>query len=142
MRIFAKVFLVSSLAILAAAPAALATDHTVIMNGDYGGAMFFDPTSITVYVGDRVRWTNVILEIHTSTSGEECAPNGLWTTGSVNSGQTSAYITFNTAGTFPYYCRFHCGMGMIGDVVVKSAPVRTDNTSWGRVKALFAAKLN
>lgn len=139
MRNFAKVFLVASLTITGAS-AALATDHTVIMNGDYGGAMFFDPAIITIHSGDRIRWTNVMLEIHTATSGEDCTPNLNWTTGSVNPGASSAYITFTDLGQFPYFCRFHCFMGMVGEITVVQAPVRAENTTWGRIKALYAPR--
>jgi plastocyanin len=76
---------------------------------------------------------------HTSTSGTECLPDGVWTTGIIDPGHFSAYITFSTVGTFPYYCRFHCAMGMTGEVVVKSAPVPVQQKTWGAVKALFAA---
>jgi plastocyanin len=110
------------------------------MSGDYGGAMFFDPSIITIQAGDRVRWTNVVLEIHTSTSGTDCAPDGMWTTGSIAPGGTSGYVTFNTLGSFSYYCRFHCDLGMTGEVIVTQPPVRTESTTWGRVKSLYAIK--
>jgi hypothetical protein len=53
-------------------------------------------------------------------------------------GAASACITFNTVGQFPYFCRFHCSLGMAGTVTV-NAPVRTLPTTWGSVKALYAA---
>ena len=137
MRI-ATVFLVVSLLSSVFAAQAPAADHTVLMNGDYA-AMFFDPASITITVGDRVRWQNVIAVQHTSTSGTACLPDGVWTTGIMNPGQVSAYVTFNTVGTFAYYCRFHCEMGMTGEVIVKAAPVPVKAKTWGAVKALFAA---
>jgi plastocyanin len=123
MRFSAKVFLLAVLASTSLLSTAFAADHTVLMNGDYGGAMFFDPPSITVHAGDRIRWTNVVLVQHTSTSGTECLPDGGWTTGIMNPAQTSAYITFSTVGTFPYFCRFHSGMGMTGEVIVIPAPL-------------------
>jgi plastocyanin len=139
MRLIAKVFLLGALASTSFLSSAKAADFTVVMNGDYGGSMFFDPVSITVHVGDRVRWTNVITVQHTSTSGTECVPDGHWTTGIMNPGATSAFITFNTAGTFPYFCHFHCAMGMVGEVVVLPAPVPVRATTWGSIKALYAA---
>ena len=139
MRFSAKVFLLAVLALTSLLSTAFAADHTVLMNGDYGGAMFFDPPSITVHAGDRIRWTNVVLVQHTSTSGTECLPDGGWTTGIMNPGQTSAYITFSTVGTFPYFCRFHCVMGMTGEVSVIPAPLPVKPTTWGAVKALYAA---
>jgi plastocyanin len=137
MRI-AKVFLLVTLLSSVVAAHALAADHTVLMSGDYA-AMFFDPASITITAGDRVRWQNVVAVQHTATSGTECAPDGIFSAGIMNPGQTSAYITFNTVGTFPYYCRFHCEMGMTGEVIVKQVPVPVRQKTWGAVKALFAA---
>jgi len=139
MRRIAKVFLFGALTSMSFLSAAFAADHTVLMNGDYGGAMFFDPPTITVHAGDRIQWTNIIAVQHTSTSGTECAPDGVWTTGIMNPGATSAFITFNTVGTFPYYCRFHCAMGMTGEVVVIPVPVPVKSTTWGSIKALYAA---
>ena len=137
MRI-AKVFLVVSLLSSVAATQALATDHTILMNGDIY-VMFFDPPSITITAGDRVRWQNVTTFQHTSTSGIDCLPNGKWTSGVLDPGQASAYVTFNTVGSFDYFCRFHCEMGMVGNVEVKAAPVPVRQKTWGGVKALFAA---
>src|SRR5512147_945851 len=134
MRFRAKVFLLLALASTSPFSTAFASDHTVLMNGDYGGAMFFDPASITVHVGDRIRWSNVVLVQHTSTSGTECLPDGGWTTGIMNPAQTSAYITVSTVGTFPYFCRFHCGMGMTGEVIVIPGPLPVRPSTWGAIK--------
>jgi plastocyanin len=139
MRNSAKVFLVASLA-TSIASAALATDHTVLMTGDYGGAMFFDPSVISIQAGDRVRWTNNVAVTHTATSGTDCVPDGLWTTGSIGPGGTSGYVTFNTLGSFNYYCRFHCEVGMTGVITVTQPPVRTESTTWGRIKSLYATR--
>jgi len=139
MRLATKWFLLASLASAAAVVApAHATDHTVLMSGDYA-AMFFDPAILSIHPGDRVRWQNVTADFHTSTSGTDCAPNALWTTGTVNPGASSAYVTFNTNGTFPYYCRFHCVMNMVGELIVENAVAVTPST-WGRIKALYAPK--
>jgi len=138
MRRIAKVFLVVSFFSSVLAAQAMATDYTVKMSGDYA-AMFFDPASITVTVGDRIRWENVVAVQHTATSGTECLPDGVFTTGIVNPGGTTAYITFNTVGTIPYYCRFHCEMGMTAEVVVKPVPVPVRPTTWGSIKAMYRA---
>jgi plastocyanin len=139
MRLIAKVFLSGVLLSTSFLSNAFATDHTVLMNGDYGGAMFFDPPSVTVTAGDRIQWTNVVALQHTSTSGTECVPDAHWTTGIMNPGATSAFITFNTVGTFPYFCRFHCAMGMVGEVIVNPRPLPVRAKTWGSIKALYAA---
>ena len=140
MRMIAKVFLVVPLLGVLISSGAFAADHTVKMNGDYLGNMFFEPYSITINAGDRVRWTNVTAIIHTATSGTDCAPDGVFSTGNVNAGATTAYITFNTVAAWTYYCRFHCEMGMVGEINVQQPPVTTQATTWGRVKALYAPK--
>lgn len=137
MRITAKVLLATCIAVASVTPA-LAADHTVAMTGDYFGNMFFEPAALTIGAGDRVRWFNASLLIHTATSGEDCAGNGLWNTGSVNPGAASAYVTFNSLGSYVYYCRFHCEMGMVGEISV-SQIVATKPATWGRVKALYKA---
>jgi plastocyanin len=138
MRSFAKVFLITTLLAVSATGAALATDHTVLMNGDYGGAMFFDPPTLVITVGDRVRWTNVQAVLHTATSGFECIPNGAWGSGQLAPGATSGYVLFSTVGNQPYYCRFHCEFGMVGQIIVEAPPIATRPSTWGRVKALYA----
>lgn len=137
MRSIARVFLVVPLLGVLASSSASAADHTVLMNGDYGGALFFDPPGITINAGDRIRWSNVTALIHTATSGIDCAPDGGFNTGSVNPGGTTPYFTFASVGTIAYYCRFHCTMGMTGEITVQQAPVTTNPTTWGRIKALY-----
>lgn len=140
MRFIAKVFLIVCIASTILPVSVFATDYTVLANGDYFGAMFFDPPLITVNQGDRIRWVNVVLVQHTATSGaDDCVPSGTFTTGILNPGDTSAYVTFNTVGTIPYFCRFHCFMGMTGEITVKTAPVATQQKTWGAIKALYSA---
>src|ERR1700756_5404840 len=71
----------------------------------------FSPSSVTIHPGDTVRWTWSSTG-HSSTSGTPGAPNGLWDSGILGQGATFTH-TFNTAGSFPYYCTPHgacCGM--------------------------------
>ena len=76
----------------------------------------FSPASVTIHPGDTVRWTwssgGYYSPMHSSTSGTPGAPNGLWDSGLLNQGAVFTH-TFNTAGTFHYYCTAHgqcCGM--------------------------------
>ncbi len=79
----------------------------------------FSPRTITVNVGDTVVWTNAGGSIHTSTSGSNCIPDNRWNSGTVNPGGAFS-VTFNQAGTFPYFSTPHCSTGMTGTVVVNS----------------------
>ncbi len=64
----------------------------------------FDPATISVRRGTTVTWTNFDTAGHTVT-GESGGPSS----GIIGNGQTYSY-TFNTAGTFPYFCSPHPGM--------------------------------
>ncbi len=80
----------------------------------------FSPASVTIHVGGTVMWRNNDSAPHTTTGGTcssgGCTPNGTWDSGTLNQGQTFSR-TFNTTGTFTYYCKIH-GASMQGTVVV------------------------
>jgi plastocyanin len=101
--------------------ASAATVTVLVGNGGF----FFSPSSVTIHPGDTVQWS-WSSSGHTSTSGTPGSPNGLWDSGFLNPGQTFSY-TFNTAGSFPYFCTAHgqC-CGMTGMVNVTSAPMAQD----------------
>ncbi|MBI5383958.1 MAG: Ig-like domain repeat protein [Verrucomicrobia bacterium] len=61
----------------------------------------FLPNSITINVGDTVRWTSRSTLNHTVTSR-----TSLFNSGSLSNGDTFEY-TFHTAGTYSYFCFFH-----------------------------------
>jgi plastocyanin len=85
-----------------------------------GGNLVFSPSSVTIHPGDTVRWTWGA-SFHSSTSGVPGAPNGIWDSGILNQGATFSH-TFNSTGTFPYYCIPHGGCcGMVGTVMVMNA---------------------
>jgi plastocyanin len=97
-----------------------ATTHVVKMTGDYE----FAPSSLTIKRGDSVEWvlikgnhevaSGTVIETE---DGREGVPDGLWKTGKMASG--SFTYTFNSAGTFPYYCDAHLDQGMIGEITVE-----------------------
>lgn len=85
-----------------------------------GGTLTFSPSVTNINVGDQVTWTWAATLGHTSTSGNPCTANGLWSSGGLSSGQTFTF-TFNSAGNFPYFCSPHCSFGMTGEVIVASS---------------------
>jgi plastocyanin len=98
--------------------AAIAT--TVDVTVGPGGDLVFSPSSVTIHPGDQVRWT-FGSSGHSTTSGSPGQPNGIWDSGIHNQGATFTR-TFNSAGTFPYYCVPHGGCcNMVGTVVVVNA---------------------
>ena len=81
------------------------------------GGFVFKPSDVTINMGDTVRWT-WSASGHSSTSGSPGMPTGLWDSLVLNQGATFTH-TFNTAGTFPYYCVPHGACcGMVGSVTV------------------------
>jgi len=77
----------------------------------------FQPQDLTIKVGDIVRWTNNGAHTHTSTSGTNGTPDGKWNSGDVTPGNTYEF-TFDTAGTYPYFCHYHWSLGMTGTITV------------------------
>jgi LysM repeat protein len=78
----------------------------------------YNPNSITIHVGTKVTWTNGESSAipHTVTSGTPGAPSGTFDSGTLNPAN-SFQFTFNTTGTFAYFCRIH-GAAMTGTVNV------------------------
>lgn len=64
----------------------------------------FNPSSLTVKVGDTVTWTNGSGTPHTVT-----ADDGSFNSGTVQGG-TPFQHTFSAAGTFSYHCSIHSSM--------------------------------
>lgn len=79
----------------------------------------FDPLNLTVEVGTTVRWTNADPVAHTVTSGTSNGTSGtadgLFDSGFLNQDDTFTF-TFDTPGTYPYYCIPHPWMN--GTVIV------------------------
>ena len=90
-----------------------------------GGNLVFSPSSVTIRPGDQVRWTFSSAG-HTTTSGSPGMPNGIWDSMLRPQGATFTH-TFNSIGTFAYYCTPHGGCcGMVGTVtVVNASPTPT-----------------
>src|SRR5437868_10453546 len=110
----------------------------------------FSPSSVTIHPGDTVQWT-WSSSGHSSTSGSPGMPTGLWDSTILNQGASFSH-TFNTTGSFPYYCTPHGACcGMRGTVVVSNPtptptpagtgpPVVTTNPATSI--ASFSARLN
>lgn len=106
-------------AIALAAGPAFAADHAVSLVDKS-----FDPTDITVSVGDTVTWTvtKSINELHSVTSGKPGENQGAdFDSGIVlkDNGQTYEH-TFTTPGTFDYFCQVHPTV-MTGVVTILAA---------------------
>jgi len=66
------------------------------------------PASLTITIGDKVRWTNTG-GAHTSTSGTgggSYSKDGVWDSGFIADG-SSFSVTFSEPGVFTYFCEIH-----------------------------------
>lgn len=79
----------------------------------------FHPESLNVFTGDTVTWVNKGRLPHTTTSGVNGKPDGLWDTKHLARGESFSYV-FSQPGTYHYFCRPHKGLGMKGVVVVSN----------------------
>jgi plastocyanin len=82
----------------------------------------FSPESLLVMPGDTVVWTNNGVFPHTTTSGVDGNPDGIWDSGTLSNGQSFSHV-FPDEGEFPYYCTFHYRGGMVGTVIVSATEV-------------------
>ena len=76
----------------------------------------YTPASVTIDVGDTVKWDNVDTAAHTVTSGSPAdGPSGVFDS-SLVMGKASFEHTFDKAGTYDYFCMVH--PWMVGNVKV------------------------
>jgi plastocyanin len=101
----------------------------------------FVPAELTIRPGDTVHWS--ARGVHTVTfprTGQDPAtldPSAAMTADETYDGSTTAHsgllnaapgapssftLTFPTAGSFPYVCALHAGLGQVGTIVVSDAP--------------------
>ncbi len=96
---------------------------------DMTSTLKFDPTEITVRVGDTVTWRNRSLFVHTVTADKALAkdpdrvqlPTGAdpFNSGDIPPGEVFRH-QFQTAGRYDYFCIPHEGRNMRGTVVVQA----------------------
>ena len=130
MRIFPwRLVLLMAMAVSVVGYPQPATATTVDVTVGPNGEFVFSPSSVTISPGDTVRWT-WDSEFHSSTSGRPGMPNGLWNSGVLIQGAVFTH-TFNSVGTFQYYCTPHWACcNMVGTVmVVNASPTPTPTPS-------------
>src|SRR5213078_3707156 len=119
-RVMAAAVTITSFLILCSGVASGTTVTVTVGNGGF----FFTPSSVTIHPGDTVKWTWSSTG-HSSTSGTPGHPSGLWDSGVLAQGAMFTH-TFNTVGSFPYYCTPHGSCcNMVGTVTVVSNPTPT-----------------
>jgi PKD repeat protein len=124
-------FLAAALASLIVFPGASRATTWIVNVGQGGGTVFQDQASgtstTTIQAGDTVQW-NWVSGTHSTTAGTctsggyyggSCTPDGGWDSGQQSQG-FSFHQTFNTVGSYNYYCSIHQAM-MQGMVKVQPA---------------------
>ncbi len=111
---------------------AVAATWQVVMGTD----LLFHPSELTIAPGDSVSWVNADVITHTTTSGSQCVPNGIWNSGDVPPGGNWGMVFNQTDVTLEYFCTYHCGLGMVGHITVMLATPTTP-TTWGAIKTLY-----
>jgi plastocyanin len=87
----------------------------------YAYDFYFAPSDATVPVGATVRFANnSASQQHTWTSGTYLFPSGEFDSGQKSPGENDYTYTFNTAGTYNFYCQNHAvSNGMTGSITVE-----------------------
>lgn len=78
------------------------------------GSLEFSPSAVTINAGTQVRWVNVSAVLHTVT------PDGHseWTAATLADDGDTFVHTFDTPGTYEYFCEPHVGQNMRGTITV------------------------
>jgi plastocyanin len=123
--------LASALLVALRGSAARAATQNVSVQDDATAGGVFTPKSFTVSVGDTVHWDWAAGNVNPhsvtadgSSFDSDPPPPGYRTSGGYDQ-------TFNTQGTYAYYCRVHGaagGVGMSGTIVVEAAAPTSTST--------------
>ncbi|HTD21246.1 MAG TPA: plastocyanin/azurin family copper-binding protein [Terriglobales bacterium] len=91
-------------------------------------------SSTTINAGDTVQW-DWVSGFHSTTSGTcsgTCTADGKWDSGAHSAPSTFSF-TFNSAGTFAYYCSVHLA-AMTGKVIVNPVVTNTADSGAGSLR--------
>jgi plastocyanin len=108
-------FALAIVGLFASTTAAFADTVTVKMGSDKG-QLVFEPSTVTLKVGDTVKWVN-----------NKAFPHNVVVDGLDDLSHKkllmkpgdSVESTFTEPGTYAYYCAPHRGAGMVGKVIVQ-----------------------
>jgi len=97
----------------------------------------FIPENLYIFAGDTVHWEHEPDEaLHTVTSGRSSRPEdnpGALFDEESSDDKPSFFYTFERAGFYPYFCRHHEHMGMVGTVLIQQRFIRGDSTGEEKV---------
>jgi len=124
--------LMSVVSLIAIAPSASADHHMVTVTNAPGSSTpgceetnsCFIPNPVTVPMGGTVIWDNTDTAAHTATAGSATdGPSGVWDSSLIMAGGSFSF-TFDTAGSYDYFCMVHPWMA--GAVMVSSEETHGD----------------
>ena len=119
--------LMSVVSMIAIAPGAFADHHAATVTNAPGSATpgceetddCFIPSTVTIEAGGTVTWENTDNAAHTATGGTPTdGPSGAFDSSLMMVDGTFSF-TFDSAGTYPYFCMVHPWMQ--GTVIVEAA---------------------
>ena len=119
--------LMSVVSMIAIAPSAFAAHHEVTVTNAPGSSTpgceetdsCFIPSTATIEEGGIVTWENTDNAAHTATGGSAIdGPSGVFDSSLIMAGGSFSN-TFDTAGTYDYFCMVH--PWMVGTVIVEAA---------------------
>ena len=117
--------LMSVVSLIAIAPSAFADHHMVTVTNAPGSSVpgceetnsCFIPNPVTVPMGGTVTWDNTDTAAHTATAGSATdGPSGVWDSSLIMAGGSFSF-TFDTAGSYDYFCMVH--PWMVGTIIVE-----------------------
>jgi len=105
-------------------PAPTSTNEVIVQNAPGSSTPgcqpnCFIPSTVTIDVGGTVTWENHDTSPHNTTSGSLAGgPSGVWDSNLITMGKSFSF-TFDTAGSYDYFCMIHPWME--GKVIVKAS---------------------
>jgi plastocyanin len=107
------------------ADSGIRSPRSAIFDVTVGQGFTFNPNTLSISVGDTVRWTWASSG-HSVTSGTPCIPNGQFCSpndmncqsGTLSNMGAVYEHTFSVPGRYSYFCHAHCEYGMTGIINV------------------------
>ena len=134
MRIAKAIFVTRLMVVLVAASCAWPATRTVNVSNFVFTDTVSNTSTTTINQGDTVSW-NWVSGFHSTTSGTcsgTCTADGKWDSGQHSAPNTFPF-TFNSAGTFPYFCSVHT-TAMTGKVIVNPVVTNTNDSGAGSLR--------
>ena len=137
--------LLSVVSMIAIAPSAFADHHMVTVTNAPGSSVpgceetnsCFIPNPVTVPMGGTVTWDNTDTAAHTATAGSATdGPSGVWDSSLIMAGGSFSF-TFDTAGSYDYFCMVH--PWMVGTIIVEDEAAAAADAAAAEAEAAEAA---